>query len=286
MKEDTLQQFTVPFEKVVLLKFFISGKRINNGSLALNQIFPNLEHINFIIYAKPEFNFLDVEFQKLKHVFVHPGTAWERTKGQVEGLLRKNPHLQSVYLSCFPDDYIKTVYTILPSLQNVTIHGSLDIGNDTIQFEHIKNFELRVMTPKSLDNISFSNLQSMMMFYYPGMHSTWIEFFRRHTNLTYLDFKMYMYSGDVPFDEMTSFLPNLVVVLVDSIGYVSADSIIEFIESHDQLMKFQFTIRRYSDEDKERLRQRFEHEWDIQDCVSSSKDKWPGLSFERKKYIV
>lgn len=107
-----------------------------------------------------------------------------------------------------------------------------------------------------------------------------MEFFKNHPKLRRLDLTENFTMETVPLVEFTAELHNMTEMILKCTTYIDVDTIGRFIESHGQMVKFQFSIRNFKTEDTETLKKRYENEWHIKDFSDKS---WTGLLFERRE---
>lgn len=74
----------------------------------------------------------------------------------------------------------------MPKLENLTL-SSFDIGKDSLHIEHVKHVVLYETAPFSIEKLSFSNLQSLKMYYASSLMDEWMQFFKQHSNFKRLD---------------------------------------------------------------------------------------------------
>lgn len=199
-------------------------------------------------------------------------------KHQIEGLMTKNPQINSIELEHFPKDYMKGISAILPNLDSLKVN-SFDIGDDTLHFDRIKHFDLNDAIPGSIGRLSFAMLESLEIKYNSAFFSEWMNFLQRHRNISKFHLVDEMYSSlSVPLVELTANVQNMVEMSLECTTYVSTDAIGQFIRDHDKLQTFRFTIYNFGDEHISTLRQQFQTEWIINDVQMYYK----GYSFERR----
>lgn len=278
--EGTLEQYTNAFKGVQELDCIIKAENIDDTVLPWNELFPNLQKLSLEIDVTLELNgnysFADCELPQLEALVISYNDTGKRNK-QIEGLIRKNPQIRDLELKFCQRDYIKVINQLLPNLETIILH-KLNL-NEALHFEKVQRFVLKTNNPRGIENLSFSNLESIRIHYSPRLFDNWLAFFKKHPNLFRLHLQEHTSSNQsVQLEELTSVLPNLVEVTMQYSNYISREDIAKFIETHDKLMKFRFFVRSYKAPDFDTLRDRFGDEWEI----TRSHASWPGLLFIRK----
>lgn len=184
IKGDTFEQFTAPFKRIEEVHFEVNTNRVQTGPLPLNGHYPNLRRLSLKLYTKADYDFLDCTFIHLEHLFVSVADkAWEQ-RNQIEKLLVKNSHIRSIALRFFPADYVKSVAKLLPNLEKLF---EIDVGNETVHFENVKDFTIHSSLPRSIENLTFSHLESLLISYSSSVFNSWLQFFRNHPNIRKLE---------------------------------------------------------------------------------------------------
>lgn len=280
---DTLQQFKTPFQNVQELSFIVKKSGVNGGVLPLNELFPALKSLAF--HAEVDMTFIDCEFPMLEHLCAgindDSSIASKKTmlKDRIESLITKNVQIRSIDIDGFPKDYVKVINKLLPNIENLTV-SSFDIGHSTLRMENVKNFMLYETSPVSIDKLFLPQLESLKMYYTPIFSNSWMKFFKNHPDLRRLDLTESFTMEIVPLVEFTAAFRDLHEMVLRCTTYIDVETIGQFIESHDKMMKFQFSIRKFKTEDSQVLKRRFENEWLIRDFGDKS---WTGHTFERRQ---
>lgn len=273
ISSNALRQYTKPFSAVEKLTCTISTELDENSTL--NQFFPGLQQLALSLMDGVNFNLVDCTLTHLKHLELKVFSGCEQRRHQIEGLIRKNPQIQSIALDGFHFDLLRTISEVTPNLENLIVsHFKID---DHIRFGNVNNFVLISVISDYLEKLSFSHLNSFEMVYF-DQNEHLSGFFKRHQHLKRLHITDAMF-GPVVLDELTANLPNLVEVIVED-REVSSDSIIRFLNNHQKLMKFQ--IGREVDADDRELVAIFEKDWHMRKVIH---DKFVDFIFERAKNL-
>lgn len=276
IKRNTLEQFTVPFQEVTDFTCFFNVKEMNTNVLPFDKLFPKLAKLSLMLNSNLDYGFIDCQLPNLTHLDIAASEeSWKQSQ-PIEGLIEKNTQIRSLAVKWFPLDFVKTINRLMPNLESLKLHGFM--LNQNVHFDHVKDFTLTISSPASIDKLSFSRLESLDIKYSPNLIAKWVTFFRQHRNLTKLHLNEYHTKMNVQLVELGAELLNLVEMTLHCTGYVSADSIIEFIETHEKLMRFEFSMVSYNKADFDTLRQHFRNDWHIQNTYRA----WAGLTFSRK----
>lgn len=85
-------------------------------------------------------------------------------------------------------------------------------------------------------------LDSLKMRYEPYHSENWLDFFKKHTQLSHLHFIEHhsKTTEHLPLNVFTADLSNLTDIEVEFNKYHGVHQIIDFIENHEKLQKFRF----------------------------------------------
>lgn len=274
LSKNELHQYTTPFSGVEKLICTISSDI--NGTWTLNQLFPNLQQLEVLLTSDMNISFIDNQLPHLKQLKLGISADSFERKQQIEGMIRKNPQIRSIEIIGLNIGLVKVISEVIPNIENLTIPNVGIHNMNSIQFGSVKNFALYSNDFSSLEKLSFPHLETLKIF--PPFHSeNLIAFFKRHQHLKRLHLMLCPQTSRVNLEELTADLPNLVELVVQNHD-ISSQTIIRFIESHDNLMKFQFSKHQIENEVEQTLRRRFEMDWNIRESNSSEE----ALLFERK----
>lgn len=275
IREDTLQKFTQPFNELKELSLDVYElKQIKTGNLSLSQMCPKLKKLTMFFDTDVDYSYFAEELPHMDDLYVAISDRARNQSHQIEEFLRLNSQIKTCYVQYAPHGFVEAVAKFLPNILNLTL---LHVGNDTAHFEYVTHFEMLTYDPIHVERITFSNVESLKLRYAQVNFNSWIEFFHNNQNISKLHMFLWYDDNVVPLVELTAELPNLIEMKFDSSSPVSVDTIIQFIENHEKLMIFQFTIAKFELDDFNMLRVRFENEWRIQEI----ENHWKGFSFER-----
>lgn len=143
IKANTFRQFTVPFNNVEVLVFYVADqKQINSGRLTLSELFPKVKLMKLGIHADIDYSFIEFEFPHLENLFVVATNGGFKGINHITELLKKNPQIRHIDLTDFPHNYIGTINNYLPLVENLTL-DTIDLSV-SVHFEYIKNLEVAI----------------------------------------------------------------------------------------------------------------------------------------------
>lgn len=294
--ENALTQFQKPFSKLERLHIHIQ-KRQMQPIRPLNEIFPRLKELTFEMYDSSvdfQFNvneFIGSEIPYMEHleyldieISLVGRSEIENIENQIEKMLNKNPQIRGLaYKGRLGNHLINAINEYLPNLDNFSINA-VDSETQPISLDHVKHFFLRSGAAVRIERFSFPQLDTVSMVYsyqiqMEPTRKSWIEFFKNHQNLRKLNCHLYDGRGIA---DILDELPNLQEMQIRFYPQFAFNLISRLIESHRNLLKFEFQIYityQPDDPDMAIYREKFENEWHISYCRG---DYWPTLTFERK----
>lgn len=249
-EKDALDQFTVPFYAMEEIYCDFRTEFLNETQ-PWNQLFPQLKRLFLDLTTIGNIDFLNCEFTHLDTLFLRGEyDNWHKDMEQIYKLIRKNPTIQSLITCLAEPEFIEFISQNMPKLNNITI-SELHIKTDTV------------------DKLSLPNLEWLSTFYNSNLHDTWLQFFRRHTDIKYLlltEYPSKSSSQGIELNTLTADLPNLIEVKVKTYNYLGNELIIKFIENHKKLRKFSFQFNLRSTTmtvELTALLEHFKNEWNI-----------------------
>lgn len=177
-------------------------------------------------------------------------------------MIQKNPEIRSVTLLGFPGDYIENV-SQLPNLVKLKIN-EFSTFDEPIHINNVKRFTLENFEPHFIDQLTFSQLESIKIKFHSDFFQRWMTFFgnRCHKTVSKLNLRT-KYSQPIgqQLVDITNELPDLVDLVVYDMDDTYVDAITRIIQAHDKLMRFELQTR--GDLDVEPLLELFDDEWHI-----------------------
>lgn len=243
---EIINQFTLPFINVESLNFIVPIDilyKISNENITLNNLFPALKKLKMELWSHLDYSFIDYEFPHLEHLTLTVFN-WHR-KDQIDSFLRKNPQLSSIDIKYSPPDYIYFIKEHLTNIENLAIYELNISGDDMVQIENVKYFSYEFPEPLddkySFEKLSFPHLNSFKVrddiSSFANFAQRCNEFFERHQNISKLHYIVYLPCENLLSLELT--LPNLAEITFECSHYTDADKVIEFLEKHKKLRKFE-----------------------------------------------
>lgn len=273
-KFNSLKYASEPFKNVQRVSFGGYIPRIND-IISMNETFPALRNLSLAVYSTNN-EYINCFFPHLKnvHLFVYD-------IDYVDELLRINPQIQNIEWGKANKETLRKLNTMFPQLKYLSLEsiGSSEDDNDDeeeICFNNVTTFIMNHSYRNSAKNLSFPMLQEFRLDFNQERTVDWVDFLKKHNHLTRFHLKYSYYISDEQFKELTEQLPNLVEMSVKHVkavgNSIGADTIIRFIETHEQLCKFSSFA--CSDETNQILMEKMATAWTI-------KSNGRCLNFER-----
>lgn len=260
--ENSFVNFTLPFSELDELEIvFPNLKGVVNLTMPLNQLFPKLRRLFMDLHDDAKF--IDCKFSKLEHVAIRFKNVQWNNWNNVRNFVKKNAQIKSAIFWRLPIGSLRTINKYWPNLENLTINLT-DIGNDAVQFKHMKMLHLINGSAHSLNKLSFASLESLRMEYSPAFSNEWNEFIEKHNNLTHLHAELRMKAHETDLVELTTKLPNLIEMKITCSVDLQIQSIERILQTHDKLMKFRIKQELSLSPDNEIFQHSFGNEWHIE----------------------
>lgn len=264
LQEDTLAQYTAPFDGVEDFECTIKVKQIGTNILPFNRLFPKLKRLTLRLEFGVDFYYIDCELPHLVHLAIVVYQDAKKQQNSIDGLLRKNAQIKSIVSYGIP---AKIINKLLVKLENLTLH-KFDVGSDRLCFENVKHFHSLDVSDHSIDKLSFPCLETLSstIFHYSRSYlDAWMRFFKNHTNLTKLHVNEFHTTKRAKLLELTDGLINLVELKMESCNVIDTENMTIFIEKHPKLMKFDFSVLDYKKNRSvfRNIRERLCSEWHV-----------------------
>lgn len=275
INEDTLQQFTVPFENVEILTCLIYRKPIEDNIMPFNQLFPSLRRLTLTLASDSPYEFINCEITQLKHLEINVSPRGER---QIEQMLKKNPQIQSIGSNILSAQIAKCINKNLPNLARLCVID-FNIKNETIHFDNAKHLILYRSSPQSMSKVSFGRLESLEMIYNDDLFIIWMDFFKRHQCLRKLTLKTKESIDGSHLVRLADELANLDELTLELYDCVRNEVVAGIVDKLKKLMKFDILMEQDDKFDVNSLQRRFEQQWNIRSSKSFSSNKQ--ITFKR-----
>lgn len=233
--KNTFNHLVVPFEKVETLIVSDFVQTID-GNLKLNEIFPNISHLNLAGVEILAPNTLDVKFEHLTELNVTISLL-NNIYPHIKKLIRKNPQIRSLSLIyCNSFEYIQLASNQLKHLK--TLQLNLEIleqpyRESKIHFPSVKNLKM-VWGLYDFSNVmSFSHLETLDLHCLDG-----VEFAAQFKNLTELNLIQNEIRGE-DILKLSENLTNLKQLTVSTESKIEEHVIFHLIEQCHNLNKLQ-----------------------------------------------
>lgn len=294
--DNTLEQYTLPFNKVEILDGGINVNQIGNSVLALNKIFPKLQMIKLVLSETASFQIIDCEFPQLGDVSLSlfDDTISEENQKLIQGFVKKNSQIKS--LSLFDSSWKNVEYFSqhLSNLVNLSLDSLNDVKSNKIEFKSVKNVKIFEENGKYATKLSFPQLENIHFRYSFHHRHEWTNFFRKHQTVKtlHLDEITYEHHGNNRGRNdlviLTESLSDLIEVEMSCDYPLHVQEFTQFIQSHPNLMRIAYNFRGFYRERSSEiriLREKFENQWNITQIGKDNID-FIELIFEKKNVAL
>lgn len=267
--DNLLNGFTVPFKNVETIHGYFMNNVTGATVVPFNETFPKLKHLRALeLRIHYDYNFINRKFAHLEilEITLSAGWKWQlsNTMKQIESLLEQNPQIRSLILSNLPSDFIKVIGKHFDHLDTLSI-DKFDLKGQRVHVNSVKNFQLLVSEPRSIENLTFSHLETMQMAYYSSYFDRWTEFFRNNQNLSKLIMRAIEGQHLIP---LMAELPNLHELKWSCRIDVGIDVINSIIQTHDKLMKIELLFEfSYEQLKVDSFQQNIQNGWNVSEFV-------------------
>lgn len=282
IKNYTFTQFTRPYPKMETIYIYITTNEVGSD-LPFDELFPNLLHLQFTIHDAVHdteddipvngSRFIEVEIPHMEHLeYLGISATIQNNRSdlviilkQFENMFKKNPQIRRLSYHRDLDDFSQVIAKQLPNLEHLSI-SEIDPEMQPVHFDNVKQLMVAGWGGQSpYDRLTFSQLDSLEIHYYPGhdsgiARSTWMAFFRNHQNLRQLNCTASQSEG---IEEFLAELQTLQELRMDSFESFNLDLVGRLIESHNNLLKFQYQANPPAEIDIAAFREKFENAWNI-----------------------
>lgn len=301
MIEKILDKFTEPLEATEEL-IIRSAKNVDEITKPLNELFPKLRRLKLISWHPNSFSFIKCKLPHIEYFFIDATQKYQTFEKNVENIkefMRLNPILRSLELNLdhptMMPDLTSSINQYLPQLENLTLF-TLSTGNGSIEFGNVKKFEIKTRTIRdpSTSRLSMPKLVELNVKYEQRHFSHWMQFFNDHAQIQHLNFMCQNSDATNVFIELLTFtsnLQNLTDVTIALFNDVEIEYIIQFMENHQKMNKFEFVVYNHPNpkelaQKKLQIRERRGDEWNIEYFQNSRNILCHSLFFERARPTV
>lgn len=252
MKGNTLAQFIAPFERVENLTCDIFEEQIGANILPFNQLFPQLKRLTMQFNTVLDHKYLNCTLPHLEHLAITKSSSDpNRDTNQIDNFIRRNEHIRSIEIVAFAPDYIEFIGDSLPNLINLTVRYTDRVFPDNYRvasFENVQHFEFDDTFPHAIDKMTFKHLESVKLFYSQPLFNEMLQFFTNHQNISKLFLRASWRFDEEHLKALTSALPNLVEITLQSHEHVTDRTILTIIDNHEKLNCLKMLFKREFEE--------------------------------------
>lgn len=287
---DLLDKFTETLEQVeeLIIDDGVLNARQLSVEKPLNELFPNLRRL--IIYSRCQrVNFINSELPHSLHFEIFIGYSIgpnTRIVENVKEFIQKNPTIRSLEIGFYHATMIHFISQHLPQLESLTLYN-LGIESDELRMENVKEFRLTTddICLSSYDKLSLPRLVSLDI-RYTGDFRRWVPFLNKHPLVRHLHSSDIVIGPD-HINELMANYTNLSDVTIDTCHNWELDTIVQFMENHQKLEKFQIRVSKAElfpelSQRRTDLLEQFGDEWIVEE-LEIENDK--ALSIVRKSSV-
>lgn len=263
IRENTLAQFTSPLKAVEDFSCYMYTGDFIGNILPFDQLFPKLKKLMLTLFSDLDYSFIDCHFPHLEHFGYNIGNSPVQQRMKlVESIMTKNPQIKSIDARFATVEFVKTIADLLPNVTNLTLFD-FEIKNRSVHFENVQNFKADSLSAGSIDKLTFSSLESVEIKYDIKKFDKWVAFFKQNPQIRRLYLNFFDTISDEQLVGLISELPGLTEMKWGSYGSFNTRVISRVIQRLENLMKFEFSLNIYNEEDVDNFCKQFENEWHV-----------------------
>lgn len=243
--EVSLDNMTKPFKNVE--KFTIRGRltEMSSSSLTFDKLFPALREMYLPFLRVENKNTLEINLPLLEHISIGTFAYSDPsrfTEASVEHILKKNPQIRSVELSCSDQYFLKIINENVPNLEMLELkHFSPSSVPIDVNFKNVTTLKIySTWSTKVPENVIFENLVQLHIEGCFDCINRWAEELlktNKHLSRLYLDRGCI---GSEVFETLKPATLNITEISLTFCARVDNESIIQFLRDNQNLKKITF----------------------------------------------
>lgn len=276
---DGMKLFKKPFNHVEKFTFAQKEEKKNDKERAItlptNKTFPALRSFSFEAQgAQFSHSYMNCHFPHLEHLsIIEP--PYRSSLAAMKELVEINSHIRSFKCDGCEQKLMHFSGATLVKVENLSIDYFYTYGfleDQDVRFANVRKAELNSISGQP--QMSLPKLQDLKISFDSWRTDILLNFLDIHGNLSRLHLIHKELEDDV-FEQITLNLSNLEEISISQIGFkhINCFNIIDFMQEHKKLKKFQ--IDYCTREAEEKLRDSLKEDWNIQEYIN-------GLSLQRK----
>lgn len=267
LKEDTLQQFTSPFNEVEELNILLFENIYHENTMPLNQMFPKLRSLFIGALGGTDYKLIDLNFPNLFYININLNNIFHQRE-QVKSFLQKNKQIKHVESMYCPYYFMCELHEILPDIELLTLTDNIKGLSQPLRFERMKHFKTKSRSIEQLHLLEFPHLQSFDVRCDDDNFDALKNYLSNIRNISKFHISAHM-SIDERITQLTDELPNLTEFSIECFNqHLPAEVIAQIIQSHDNLDKFEVTVyRKYSESIIKHFHELAENDWRVTDMI-------------------
>lgn len=160
----------------------------------------------------------------------------------------------------------------------INFFRNFNIGKHSVHFERVKRLRWERENSKSIEKLTFSQLESLKIHrYFHQEIDIWSEFFRQNNHLNRLHIHLW-YIGDSELVEITGKLNLTKLTILQWHEPINIHVIGQLINAQKNLTSFHYWTDKNIQKEVNILRERYEIQWTVKNTTLSY---WYGVSMEK-----
>lgn len=244
--KNTLEHMSKPFEQVESVSIGVYLNGIEDNVWPMNELFPQLKSLSLIQMKYLDGYYIDYHFPHLDHLYLYVDVAQDSEASQLievntENLIRKNRMIRYIGLRNISPSFLQMINKQLSHLETLRLF-EFNFHDVRIHFKNVTKFEMKD-SYGSPDRFTFSKLKELHFNCKEELCNKWINFLSKNENISRLHIG-YADINDEALKVLTTILPNLIEMSISFARgiFIYSNTILEFIENHNRLMRFDFEI--------------------------------------------
>lgn len=270
------KEMKTPFKNVQILSIVGHFNSVDGTGLSFVELFPALTDLSLSYLEIVNQSSILVEIPTLRHIHINANQFSNPnylSEAQFLDLLNKNLQISSLKLDYGTRDLLKKVNEIAPKIESLYLvnhnpSGDLD-DDDSLTFEHVKNFTIAHSSESALPNVDFPNLVEFHTIDCEANANEWISLVRRSHFLE----KLFVGSTNIlneEIDKLANISANLSEIYLETQAIIRDETIMKLVRNSPKLIKMFMTFyvdNGYSYELVAQLiKNEFGHRFSVNDC--------------------
>lgn len=256
--KDLLNDVQTPFHRVDTVSLHGTFNKLASKSLYLNEIFPKIRSLSLDYVRFNNHSDLVLKFPHLEHLSITLEVA------DLRPVIAVNPQIRNLSLHACSLPFLKYLSDHLVNLEALSLKwiALREVNFQTeILFNNIKSLKVVTFHPDLPSVLNAPKLEDLEMDWSALLRDNWMQFFRKHTNLTTLRISQNEI-GDDDLAFLASNVNHLVEAAFLTKPEVTAPAIVQFVKSSSKLQKLEISYKeQFPIEEYNALQKQIANEW-------------------------